>query len=182
MGSPRTRLSEWTIAATACGSFGDCAMPSQALRETALREMQNLVMPAGPSGGPFTYRGAGTVRRRTRRRVRPRVFSNARTATRNRDLPLAIRRPHNLLPSAPGNTSLANSDQCSAATTAGFFITGGLRPASCYPDCEISIHPLMSSQRLVWPDTLTVSCSLGGIHATAGVHCRAQPFRSRLAA
>jgi len=40
----------------------------------------------------FSYRGAGKVRRRSRRRVRRRVFSNARTATRNLDLPLAIGR------------------------------------------------------------------------------------------
>ena len=37
------------------------------------------------------YRGA--LRRRIRRLVRSRVFSNARTATRNLDLPLAIRDP-----------------------------------------------------------------------------------------
>jgi hypothetical protein len=32
----------------------------------------------------------GTLRRRMRRLVRSRLFNNARTATRNRDLPLAI--------------------------------------------------------------------------------------------
>ena len=46
----------------------------------------------------FSYRGAGKVRRRSRRRVRRRVLSNARTATRNLDLPLAIGAPH-LIPS-----------------------------------------------------------------------------------
>jgi hypothetical protein len=38
------------------------------------------------------YRGA--LRRRIRRLVRSRVFNNARTATRNLDLPLAMETPH----------------------------------------------------------------------------------------
>ena len=38
------------------------------------------------------YRGA--LRRRIRRLVRSRVFNNARTATRNLDLPLAMEGPH----------------------------------------------------------------------------------------
>src|SRR6516165_8210428 len=42
----------------------------------------------------FSYRGAGKVRRRIRRLVRSRFFNNARTATRNLDLPLAIGDPH----------------------------------------------------------------------------------------
>ena len=41
----------------------------------------------------FSYRGAGKVRRRIRRLVRSRFFNNARTATRNLDLPLAIGDP-----------------------------------------------------------------------------------------
>jgi len=41
----------------------------------------------------FSYRGAGKVRRRIRRLVRSRFFNNARTATRNLDLPLAIATP-----------------------------------------------------------------------------------------
>src|SRR6516162_10812981 len=41
----------------------------------------------------FSYRGAGKVRRRIRRLVRSRFFHNARTATRNLDLPLAIGDP-----------------------------------------------------------------------------------------
>ena len=44
----------------------------------------------------FSYRGAGKVRRRIRRLVRSRFFNNARTATRNLDLPLAIWRPPSL--------------------------------------------------------------------------------------
>jgi hypothetical protein len=35
----------------------------------------------------------GKLRRRSRRRVRSRVFNNARTASRNRDLPLAMESP-----------------------------------------------------------------------------------------
>ena len=42
----------------------------------------------------ISYRGAGKVRRRIRRLVRSRFFNNARTATRNLDLPLAIGDPH----------------------------------------------------------------------------------------
>jgi hypothetical protein len=42
----------------------------------------------------FSYRGAGKVRRRIRRLVRSRFFNNARTATRNLDLPLIIGDPH----------------------------------------------------------------------------------------
>jgi hypothetical protein len=38
------------------------------------------------------YRGA--LRRRIRRLVRSRLFNNARTATRNLDLPLAMEGPH----------------------------------------------------------------------------------------
>jgi len=38
------------------------------------------------------YRGA--LRRRMRRLARSRVFNNARTASRNRDLPLAMEDPH----------------------------------------------------------------------------------------
>ena len=45
----------------------------------------------------FSYRGAGKVRRRLRRRARSRTFTSARTATRNLDLPLAIDCPR-LLP------------------------------------------------------------------------------------
>jgi hypothetical protein len=41
----------------------------------------------------LSYRGAGKVRRRIRRLVRSRFFNNARTATRNLDLPLAIATP-----------------------------------------------------------------------------------------
>src|SRR6516165_3085339 len=41
----------------------------------------------------FSYRGAGKIRRRIRRLVRSRSFNNARTATRNLDLPLAIGDP-----------------------------------------------------------------------------------------
>jgi len=66
----------------------------------------------------FSYRGAGKVRRRIRRLVRSRFFNNARTATRNLDLPLAIDDPH-LLTAPP--TASADSGQCLAATTAGFF-------------------------------------------------------------
>ena len=63
------------------------------------------------------YRGA--LRRRMRRLVRPRVFNNARTASRNRDL--AIRAPLNpLLP-----TPWADSGQCMAATTVGFLASAG---------------------------------------------------------
>ena len=42
----------------------------------------------------ISYRGAGKVRRRIRRLVPSRFFNNARTATRNLDLPLAIGDPH----------------------------------------------------------------------------------------
>jgi len=67
------------------------------------------------------YRGA--LRRRMRRLVRPRVFNNARTASRNRDL--AIRAPLNpLLP-----TPWADSGQCMAATTVGFFLHPPVMPA-----------------------------------------------------
>src|SRR3974390_1026165 len=62
------------------------------------------------------YRGA--LRRRIRRLVRSRFFNNARTATRNLDLPLAIGDPH-LLTVPP--TASVDSGQCRAATTAGFF-------------------------------------------------------------
>ena len=41
-------------------------------------------------GGAFSYLCAGKVRRRIRRLFRARVFNNARTATRNLDLPPAI--------------------------------------------------------------------------------------------
>ena len=41
----------------------------------------------------FSYRGTGKARRRIRRLVRSRFFHNARTATRNLDLPLAIGDP-----------------------------------------------------------------------------------------
>ena len=41
----------------------------------------------------FSYRRVGKVCRRIRRLVGPRVFNNARTATRNLDLPLAIDDP-----------------------------------------------------------------------------------------
>ena len=66
----------------------------------------------------FSYRGAGKVRRRIRRLVRSRFFNNARTATRNLDLPLAIGDPH-LLTAPP--TASADSGQCMAATMGGFF-------------------------------------------------------------
>jgi hypothetical protein len=46
--------------------------------------------PAGPLAGFIPYLGVGKVRRRIRRLVLSRVFNNARTATRNLDLPLAI--------------------------------------------------------------------------------------------
>jgi len=46
---------------------------------------------AGTTAG-FIYRGAGKARRRIRR-ARLRAFTNVRTATRKRDLPLAIRDP-----------------------------------------------------------------------------------------
>ena len=70
------------------------------------------------------YRGA--LRRRIRRLVRSRVFNNARTATRNLDLPLAIGDPH-LLTAPP--TAKADSGQCMAATTAGFFLASAGAPA-----------------------------------------------------
>ena len=53
------------------------------------RLIDDTKKPAGSSAG-LCHRGARKVRQRLRRRVRSRVFNNARTATRNLDLPLAI--------------------------------------------------------------------------------------------
>jgi hypothetical protein len=61
------------------------------------------------------------MRRRRRRRVRSRPFTNARTATRSLDLPLAIGDPSiSVPPASPILCPSADSGQCTAATAAGF--------------------------------------------------------------
>ena len=63
---------------------------------------------ASAAFGESPYRGAGKVRRRIRRLVRSRVFNNARTATRNLDLPIgaplisstALSSVHRLIPAS----------------------------------------------------------------------------------
>jgi hypothetical protein len=60
------------------------------------------------------------VRRRIRRRAGARAFTNARTATRSFDLPLAIGDPPYLFPNPILGLSV-DSDQCTPATVAGFF-------------------------------------------------------------
>src|SRR6516162_2082084 len=92
----------------------------------------------------FSYRGAGKVRRRIRRLVRSRFFNNARTATRNLDLPLAIGDPH-LLTAPP--TASADSGQCRAATRAGFFWHPPVRrQALCFGgDCRNWVRTWIST-------------------------------------
>jgi hypothetical protein len=91
------------------------------------------------------YRGA--LRRRMRRLVRSRVFNNARTATRNRDLPLAMEGPHlthkpvyrigGFQPVYGGNTAVLFL--ASAGYAGGFF----LQVFSCGPGCgpKQKYHP-----------------------------------------
>jgi hypothetical protein len=74
-----------------------------------------------PDFNPRCYRSAGKVRRRIRRRARARPFTNARTATRSLDLPLAIGDPH-VCPSGPIFVYRSIPASVIAATAAGFFV------------------------------------------------------------
>jgi hypothetical protein len=81
----------------------------------------------------FSYRGAGKVRRRLRRRIRSRPFTNARTATRSLDLLLAIGDPH-VCPSGPIFVYRSIPASVIAATAAGFLCHGAGR-AAVHPSC-----------------------------------------------
>ena len=73
-----------------------------------------------PVTGAFSYLCAGKVRRRIRRLFRARAFNNARTATRNLDLPPAIGVTPISSPALP--TAYGDSGQCVAATRRLFLI------------------------------------------------------------
>ena len=65
-----------------------------------IKEQRHTSPPYIPGIVETSSSQAPTVRRRLRRRVRPRAFTNARTATRSLDLPLAIGDPSISLPPA----------------------------------------------------------------------------------
>jgi hypothetical protein len=89
------------------------------------------------------YRGA--LRRRMRRLVRSRLFNNARTATRNLDLPLAMEGPHlthkpvycmgGFRPVYGGNTAvlfLASADYAGGFSCEFFLVAPVVAPSQKY--------------------------------------------------